>query len=180
MDVWDKAKQIIGTVAPTVAHALGGPLAGMAVQLIGEALGLDKGATEEEVLTAVTKADPEALFKLKQLENDFKIKMRELDISIMKLEVDDKSSARNREIQTNDKTPRILAYLIVALYITVQIFLITGNVIPPEMREMVMRALGTLDAVLGMIFAYYFGSSIGSREKTAQIDQFINGKVNGK
>lgn len=176
MDLLNTAKGILSAVAPTIATALGGPLAGMAVRQIGTALGLDDTATQDDVMQAVARADPEALTKIKQVEADFKIKMKELDISLAKLEVEDRSSARNREVNARDKTPRVLAYLIVSLYIGVQVYLITGNVIPGEMREMVMRALGTLDAILGGIFAYYFGSSIGSKEKSSQLDQLIASK----
>jgi hypothetical protein len=180
MDLLNVAKGILGAVAPTVATALGGPLAGVAVRQIGSALGLSDNATQDEVMSAVANADPETLSKIKQVEADFKVKMKELDVSLAKLEVEDKNSARNREVQTKDKTPRVLAYLIVALYIGVQVYLITGNIIPAEMREMVMRALGTLDAILGGIFAYYFGSSVGSKEKSNQLDQLIAGNKDGK
>jgi len=119
MDLLNVAKGILGAVAPTVATALGGPLAGVAVRQIGSALGLSDNATQDEVMSAVANADPETLSKIKQVEADFKVMMKELDVSLAKLEVEDKNSARNREIQTKDKTPRVLAYLIVALYIGV-------------------------------------------------------------
>ena len=67
---------------------------------------------------------------------------------------------RKREIETKDVTTKVLAYLICILYVGVQLFLLT-HVIDDSMREMVMRALGTLDAILGLVFSYYFGSSVG-------------------
>ena len=105
MDLLNAAKGILGAVAPTIATALGGPLAGVAVRQIGSALGLDDTATQDDVMQAVAKADPETLTKIKQVEADFKVKMKELDVSLAKLEVEDRSSARNRELQTKDKTP---------------------------------------------------------------------------
>ena len=57
-----------------------------------------------------------------------------------------------------------------------QAWLASGYILPQEMREIVMRALGTLDAIMGMIFSYYFGSSLGSKEKTTQIEKMINGR----
>lgn len=157
--LWDAAKGIVGTVAPTVATALLGPLGGMAVKEIGKALGLPDTASSEDVATAITNATPEQLVQLKSLENDFKIKMKELDVDLVRISAADRDSARNREIQTKDWTPKVLAFAITILYICIQIFMISGTIIPAEMREMVMRALGTLDAILSLVFSYYFGSS---------------------
>lgn len=157
--LWNAAKGIVGTVAPTVATALLGPLGGMAVKEIGKALGLPEDASSEDVATAITNATPEQLLQLKALENDFKVKMKELDVDLVRISAADRDSARNREIQTKDWTPKILAFSITILYIAIQIFMISGTIIPQEMREMVMRALGTLDAILSLVFSYYFGSS---------------------
>ena len=52
-------KSIVGTVAPAIATALGGPLAGLGVSAIGKALGLGDGASKEDVAQAVLKATPE-------------------------------------------------------------------------------------------------------------------------
>ena len=46
-------KGIVGTVAPAIAAALGGPLAGLGVSALAGALGLGDGANEEEVARAV-------------------------------------------------------------------------------------------------------------------------------
>ena len=172
----EAAKSILSTVAPTLATALGGPLAGMAVTSIIGALGIPNNSTEEDVLRAITGASPDTLLKLKEVENNFKLQMKQLEIDVVELETKDKDSARNREIATHDNTNKILAYLIVALYIGMQAWLASGYILPQEMREIVMRALGTLDAIMGMIFSYYFGSSLGSKEKTTQIEKMINGR----
>jgi uncharacterized protein (DUF849 family) len=170
----EAAKAILSTVAPTLATALGGPMAGVAVTSIIKALDIKEDSTEEEVLKAISTASPESLLKLKEMEHDFKAKMKQLEVDVMALEIKDKENSRKREIETSDKTNRILAYLIVALYIAMQLWLVSGNILPQEMREIVMRALGTLDAIMGMVFSYYFGSSLGSKEKTYQIENMIN------
>lgn len=51
-----------------------------------------------------------------------------------------------------------LALLIVCLYGAVQWHLLTNSV-AGDMREIVMRALGTLDASVGLVLGFYFGSS---------------------
>lgn len=164
MDILKSAKDIIATVAPTIATALGGPLAGTAVRALLPSLGLKDNATVDQINNALQNVTPEQLAAIKKAENDFKVQMKQLDVDLVRIAAADKDSARRREIETKDYTPRILAFTICFLYVGVQYFLFT-HVIEQEMREMIMRALGTLDAILGLIFSYYFGSSIGEANK---------------
>lgn len=170
MNLLNSAKNILGSIAPGIATALGGPLAGLAVKQLLPALGIDpnKEISAEEVSNAIQNANPEQLLAMKKVDNDFKLQMKNLDVDLVKISADDRNSARKREVDLRDYTPRILAYLICILYISVQGYLLT-HVIDASMREMVMRALGTLDAMLGLIFSYYFGSSTGEA-KARQIE----------
>jgi hypothetical protein len=155
------AKMILGTVAPTIASALGGPLAGLAVRELTEVLGLSPDTPEEKVYEELSKANPETLLKLKELETNFKIQMKKLEIDVATLSNNDRDSARNREINIKDHTNKILAFIIVFLYCSIQIWLVfSGQSFPAEMREIIMRTFGTLDALIGLIFGYYFGSSV--------------------
>jgi hypothetical protein len=171
-DFIDAAKGILSAVAPTVATALGGPMAGMAVKAIVSAFDLPENSTQEQVMNAVAGATPEQLAKLKEVDNNFKIQMRKLEIDLERIAMEDRNSARQREASVKDNTPKILAYLITLLYIGIQVFLITSS-INEDMREIVMRALGTLDAILGLVFGYYFGSSVGSKEKQKHLDEMV-------
>lgn len=160
MSFMEKAKNVLVTVAPTIASAIGTPMAGVAVKAIINAMGLDPNSSDKQIEEAILGATPEQLLAIKKADQEFKLQMKQLDIDLVKIVTSDKDSARNREIQTKDVTPKVLAYLICILYVGVQIFLLT-HIIDGSMREMVMRALGTLDAILGLIFSYYFGSSVG-------------------
>lgn len=64
----------------------------------------------------------------------------------------------NRHRVTEAAMAALLAIVIVGLYGIVQWHLLT-NSIPQDMREIVMRALGTLDASVGLVLGFYFGSS---------------------
>lgn len=150
-------KAVVRTVAPGIATALGGPLAGMAVKALGDAIGMDS-ATEESVAAAIKGATPEDLLKVKQAEQEFQVKMRSLDIDLVKIAAGDRDSARQREVQTKDEMPKILASIIVTAWCFIQWHLINHS-IPDDMRELVMRVLGTLDAALLTVLYYYFGSS---------------------
>ncbi len=160
-------KDVVGTVAPGLASAVGGPLAGLAVGMIGKVFGLDS-ATTEQVAQAVSGATSADLLKLKEAELDFQKQMRELDVDLERIAASDRDSARVREAAVKDKTPQTLAFLIVGGYMLVQWFILT-HVIPTEMRDLVMRMLGVLDAALGMVLSYFFGSSSSSRTKDETI-----------
>jgi hypothetical protein len=158
-------KKIVGAVAPTLATALGGPLAGVAVKTIADKVLGNPDAGEDAVAEAMVAANPDTLLKLKQAEFDFKKAMEELEVERNKLAYEDRASAREREIKTGDNwTPRIIAAIVITGWFAVQWYLLQ-YLVPEENREIVIRGLGTLDLAVGMVLGYYFGSSAGSKQK---------------
>jgi len=177
MDFLKSAGGILASLAPTVATAMGGPFAGMATSAMINALGLAPDTSSDDLMRAVAGATPEQLLLLKEVEAKFITDLKRLDVDLLKLDIEDRSSARQREIDTNDWTPRILAGLILGLFIGVQYFIFGGHIVEPTMRDFAMRSLGTLDAALAMVLAYYFGSSQGSRNKDQRIAILTNEKM---
>lgn len=154
-------------LAPTAATLLSGPMAGMAVDAIGKALGMSDATKEQvkDVLTSGT-VTGEQMAALKQVEADLKLRLKELDVDLEKIQAADRDSARNREIKTGDSwTPRVIALVVFIVWGAVNWKLFNGT-ISGDMRELVARALGTLDATLMAVIYYYFGSSAGSKDKT--------------
>lgn len=154
----DDALKTLGAIAPGIATALGGPLAGLAVRAVGEVFGLPDTADKDKVMRAVASATPEQLLALKQADQAFAIRMRELDIDIDKIAADDRKSARQREVDTGDVwTPRILAVLIVGGWLFCEWFILNYS-IEASMREIVAAGLRTVDNALVMMLGYYFGA----------------------
>lgn len=154
-------------IAPTAATLLGGPLAGMAVDSLGKALGLSD-ATKDQVKEALSSGtvNAEQMAAIKQAEADLILKVKQLDIDMEKIHAGDRSSAREMAAKTGDIwTPRVIAVVIFIVWSLVNWKLFNGT-ISGDMRELVARALGTLDATLMAVIYYYFGSSAGSKEKT--------------
>ena len=60
-------KTVIGTVAPSLGTALGGPMGGMAANLVTKALGIDAKSSPKQMQAAVEKATPEQLAALKKV-----------------------------------------------------------------------------------------------------------------
>ncbi len=164
---------LVRTVAPSIATAVGGPLAGMATRAISEALLGKPDGTEAELAEAAAKATPEQLLALKQAEQDFAVRMRELDIDLERISNADRDSARNREVATKDWTPRILAALITVGYFGALFYMLRNGLPPQGGSEAMLVMLGTLGTAWGGVVAYYFGSSAGSKEKTDALNKMV-------
>ena len=160
MSILSDIAGVIGSVAPTIAKALGGPLAGTAINTIAKALGLDD-ETPDAVQSVIARATPEQLLAIKQADADFAVKMRQADIDFAKVNAGDRDSARQREIAVKDRTPAILA-----LVLTVGFFGLLGwmmQTAPPDgSRDLLNIMLGALGAGFSMMLAYYYGSSAGT------------------
>jgi hypothetical protein len=170
----DKLLDLVRTVAPSIASAVGGPLAGMATKAISEALLGKPDGSEEELLQAAARATPEQLLALKRAEQSFAVQMRELDIDLERIAVADRDSARNREVKTKDWTPKVLAALITLGYFGALFYMLRNGLPQHGGSEAMLVMLGTLGTAWGGVVAYYFGSSAGSRAKDELMRQ--NGK----
>ena len=150
--------KLIENVAPTIATALGGPVAGMAVKALSNALlGHDDGS-EDDIRSALATATPDQIASIRKVDNDFKVQIKSLDIDLVKIAANDRDSARNMAIGTHSFTPSIMSYVIVVCWALIQMFLFT-HVIDPSMRELISRVLGTLDGALMLVLSFWFGSS---------------------
>lgn len=157
-DFWDTALNTLETLAPSIATALGGPLAGMGVSAIEKVFGLEPTGDQAAAMQAIQGASADQILALKKADQDFAVQMRNLDIDLEKISASDRDSARRREVDANDSwTPRLLASLIVGAYIAVQWFIL-GHTIDQGMREIVLRSMGTIDGALMLCLSYYFGS----------------------
>ena len=153
-------------VAPTIATALGGPLAGLAITAISKAIGVSEDDVEKTMNAGKMSADQ--IVQLKLAEIEFQKQANELGLNFEKLAVDDRKSARDMQISTHSFVPAMLSVLVITAWGIVQYFLLT-HVIATEMREIIIRILGTLDAALMLVLSFYFGSSSGSQAKDKMI-----------
>ena len=159
-------KDVISSVAPTIATALGGPLAGTAVKFLAGALLDDEDAQEDDVIAAVLSASPDKLLELKASEHDFKVKMKSLDIDVEKLSVENTKSAR--EMAKVNMWPQIcLSTLFVSGYFVIVYLLITTS---QDLTNSTMVIVGVITAAIPQILNFWFGSSFGSKQKSEQIN----------
>ena len=156
------------SIAPTIATAMGGPLAGMAVEAISKAIGVDPSEVQNTINSGKMTADQIA--SLQQAELALKARAQEMGLDFEKLAVADRASARQMQMTTGSFVPPLLSVLVVVAWATIQYFLLT-HVIDPTMRELVARVLGTLDGALMLVLSFYFGSSAGSQAKDTMLHQ---------
>lgn len=156
-------KEVLAAVAPTLATALGGPLAGTAVAIIGRKLLGKDDATEDDIAAALQGADPVELLKLKDADSQFKKDMKALDVQ-------DRQSARKLAIDTSIAPQVILSVIYTAGYFWLMFMLISGDVtIPDAINGMVMALIGVMTAAQAQIMNFWFGSSSGSKQKTDKL-----------
>lgn len=161
----EKWKKIVGTVAPTIAAGLFGPFAGLATKALAEGLGLSSDATETEIEKAVLAADPSQLATLRQIDADFKVEMKKLDIDLEQIFAQDRDSARRRQQSTEDPMNGWLSALVTIGFFGELIALMFLE-IPDASKPALLIMLGVLGTEFSRIMAFYFGSSKGSQDKT--------------
>jgi len=169
--MFDKLIQGLRDVAPTLATGLAvaagavNPAAGLAVRMVSTALlGHDTG-TPEEMEVALASATPEQRLALRQADQAYAIRMRELDVEERKTENANTADARAREVHLRDRTPMLLAFTITFGFFAILVWVLTYGM-PDKGGEALLVMLGSLGAGFGAVVNYFFGSSASSAEKT--------------
>ncbi len=161
-------KKLLGTVAPTLATAIGGPFAGLAVKAIGGALGLGEGATETEIATKLAGATPADLLALKKADQEFALEMKKLDVDLERIIAGDRDSARKMQIETRSWAPSILATVVVSGFIAASVAGLSGwvdGLKDPLVAALVGSVIGNITAATMLVLNFYFGTSQSSRIK---------------
>jgi hypothetical protein len=156
-------KETIRAVAPALATALGGPLAGVAVQQISASLLGKPDGKDAEIASAISSGGADALLKLKQADNEFAEKMKGLDVDLEGIAAKDRDSAR--QLAVHDViTPRFLAVIVTCGFFGVLAYLIKFGK-PEAGGDVLLVLVGSLGTAWTSIVAFYFGSSAGSQAK---------------
>ena len=155
--------KLIQSVAPTIATALGGPVAGMAVKALSNALLGHENGSEDDIMSALSTATPDQIAAIKKVDNDFKVQMKQLDIDLVRISVEDRSSARRMYAETKTWLVPTIATIIISSFVCVTI----GTLLGYAKIESAMAGtlIGYLSANAELVLAFYFGSSSGSENK---------------
>lgn len=157
-------RELVATVAPTVATALGGPLAGLATRaLAGKLLGVEDADPEqlEAALSGLSGAD---MVKLKEVEAEFKTDMKNAGIELERIASGDRDSARVRQVKMKDWTPSVLGVVIITGFFGLLAYLVKYG-LPTEGSDVLLIMIGALAAMTTQVGNFFFGSSTGSKAK---------------
>jgi hypothetical protein len=164
MSLLDQFGPLLGQVAPTIATALGGPLAGVAVKTLSNVLLGHEGGSEDDVKAAMATASPDQLAALKKIDADFKVQMRELDIDLERIAAGDRDSARKMQVETKDWVPKLLAIVITVGFFGILVWMLVQGM-PQTGTEALLMMLGALGTAWTGVVNFYYGSSAGSKAK---------------
>lgn len=165
MDLLKTLGGLLTQVAPTIATALAGPLAGTAVKALSIALLGNESGTEQDVAAAIQSATPEQLANLKKIDADFQTKMAALDIDLEKISADDRKSARDMQVMTHDWVPRLIAILVTVGFFSILVYMMMFGM-PKTGTEALLLMLGSLGTAWTGIINFYYGSTSTSKQRT--------------
>ena len=156
-------KNLIANAAPGLATALGGPMAGMAVKMMADKLGVEP--TEQAVADHLTH-NPEHL-----------IRLQEIDLAKLQADHANTADARkmNAEIQLSatssflaKNTAYIIDFVIVGATIVLT-WLLFFKGVPDENKELAYIAFGSLITLSGTVVNFHRGTSQGSKDKEDKV-----------
>jgi len=151
----------LSQIAPGIATALGGPLAGLAVTAISKALGIDEKDVQNTIESGKLTSDQ--LASIKQAEIELQKQANELGLDFEKLATDDRKSARDMQVATKSYIPAILAIGVTIGFFGILVSLMTDNV---TKSDALLLMLGSLGTAWTAIVSFYFGSSAHSEKQT--------------
>ncbi len=155
--------ETLKTLAPTVASALGGPLAGAAVSALGSILGVEQ-PTQESIARLFKDGQLSAdnLAEIRKLELKYQADERERGFRFAELEFKNTADARDMQKQTRSYFPATLSS-----FVTIGFFgiLITMLIYEYKPTEPLLIMLGALGAAFGAVVNFWLGSSHGSQNK---------------
>ena len=190
--MWDNIKEIIGTMSPVLGGMIGGPVGATVGTLIAKTLGVeDNPKAIEEAL----KNNPDALVKLRELENTKEIAILQMELETKKLGVNsiledkrmnndrnrdflsDVQNARTMQIENlkqDDKFSKRFIYVLAAfwsVFSAVYIILITFGTIPTANIRFADTILGfILGTIIATIINFFLGTSDKSGEKDLPLE----------
>jgi hypothetical protein len=154
------------TIAPTIATALGGPLAGLAIEAVSKAIGIDPKDVQSTISEGKLSADQ--IMLLKQAEVQMAARAQEMGLDFAKLNVEDRKSAREMQAETRSYIPAVLAVSVTIGFFGILIGMMTETF---KASDALMLMLGSLGTAWTGIIAFYFGSSAGSQAKDDLLHQ---------
>ena len=150
-----KLGSLLKSLAPTLGTAIGGPMGGMAAKMVASKLGITATDTKS-IEQAIEDAGPEQLEAIKAADQEFQLKMKQMNVDVFAKEVEDVQDAR--KVFGNDPIPKLFAMVALIGFLG-YVFLVTMQ--DPESNDdaIVNLVLGYLGGLVSGISAFFFGAN---------------------
>ena len=186
-DLTRLGKKVFKAGAPLLGSALGGPAGGIVAELLGGSFGEDKDAPNFiGKLEAALLGDSAKVAEMKKWELDHEAKIKDLEFEAHKAVLADKASARAMHAENTKVTGKrdwnlyLLAWMTVLGFFGILIIIVYLAIQGISFAETVMVLLNVMLGCLltntNKVYDFFFGSSVGSKEKTNIIHLMGNGK----
>jgi hypothetical protein len=176
-------KTAIGSIAPTLATMLGGPLAGTAITALEGVFGLSPSSGGTDGVTAAVAAGmtPQNIQDIRAADQKHLEVMQQQGIDLDKMNLDfqaaqeaaataDRASARGMQIANHSWMPAILTTVLTLGFFAVLLAKL-WKVFPNGDDPIVNQMIGTLLAVWTASVAYWVGTTRNSFDKTQLLAQ---------
>lgn len=163
MDLLKTFGPLLRQVAPTIATALGGPVAGMAVRALSIGLLGRDDATASDLAEVLAAATPDQVTEIKRIDAEFQVKMKQLDIDLEALVVADRKSAREMQMALKTNLVPSMAVFILCSFVAVTVATLLGYTKVDSVLAGTL--IGYLSAKAEQVISFYFGSSNSSQNK---------------
>ena len=169
-------KKTLAAFAPTVASALGGPLAGGIVQFIGDLVGLQQ-PTQDKIAKIFENGQltGEQIQAIKMKEMELVNEEKERGFRYAELEFKDRDSARKANVDGGvQKHIFWLSMLLLAVCIGAECVVLFHGV-PREADQIIVgRILGLLDSITLLVLGYWYGTTNSSNNSRNALVQLTN------
>ena len=159
MSFWSElGESIIKIGAPLLGTAIGGPFGGSIAAIVAEKFGVNSNVPDE--IKKAIQADPEAAIKLKQIESEERVRLKELAFKLAMAEVEQVNKTMRAESQS-EKWPQYswrpfcgfvygLSFLVVTVFVCILAYngIVGGKV---EALNMIPQFVGGVTALFGVV-----------------------------
>lgn len=178
-------KDTLRSVAPGIAAAFGGPLAGAAVKILGDKLLGSPNASEADVAAELAKGSltGDQIRALREAEMTFELEMARVDASREQAYIGDTQNARQQTIELAKAespiawgTSVVSTLIVVGYFFCIYRLFIVQNDMPPNVFQLLNVMFGALTAGLAQVINYWLGSSAGSKRASDTIRKIAEQK----
>lgn len=154
---------LLRQIAPTIATALGGPVAGMAVRALSIGLLGREDGTASDLAEVLAAATPDQVTEIKRIDSEFQVKMKQLDIDLEALVVADRKSAREMQMALKTNLVPAMGVFILCSFVAVTVATLLGYTKVDSVLAGTL--IGYISAKAEQVISFYFGSSNSSQNK---------------